>query len=115
MKKVILLVTLGVAGIVSAKSTVFKTVKNQINNSASYKVIELEQSKTYDLRDIEQSKKNNAMFQLCGVTVTYFDADGNVTGQDMFTSDQTSLENCQMWQSLVKHRLQVKGFVLAPL
>lgn len=72
--------------------------------------------KTYDVKVLEETKKevsNTTPFQLCGVSVTYYDGDGNISGYDLITSDQSSLENCQMWQSLVIHRLQKKGFTVS--
>lgn len=72
--------------------------------------------KTYDVKVLEETKKevsNTTPFQLCGVSVTYYDGDGNISGYDLITSDQSSLENYQMWQSLVIHRLQKKGFTVS--
>lgn len=85
MKKILLVAAFGVAGFVSAKTSEVKVLE-------------------------KQAEKKQTAFQLCGVSVTYYDGDGNVTGYDMITSDQSSLENCQMWQSLVIHRLQKAGF-----
>ncbi|UZT97510.1 hypothetical protein ODZ84_20390 [Chryseobacterium fluminis] len=86
MKKVILLAAFGVAGFINAKTSEVKVLENKT-----------------EVSDVKP-------FQLCGVSVTYYDGDGNVSGYDMITSDQSSLQNCQMWQSLVIHRLQKAGF-----
>jgi hypothetical protein len=80
---------------------------------AAFGIVGLVNARTLELKISEkQTEKSKIAFQLCGVSVTYYDGDGNVTGYDLITSDQSSLENCQMWQSLVKHRLQKAGFTL---
>ncbi|MDR6919615.1 MULTISPECIES: hypothetical protein [Chryseobacterium] len=104
MKKVILLAAFGVAGLANAKTADVKVPTGLTN------------VKTYEVKISEETKKedsNAVPFQLCGVSVTYYDGDGNITGYDLITSDQSSLENCQMWQSLVIHRLQKKGFIVS--
>lgn len=89
MKILLLVAAFGVAGLVSAKSTITKeNVKKKTE------------------------VKTKKIFELCAVSVTYYDSDGNVTGFNMFTSDQSSLLNCQMWQDLVKYRLTKQGFTL---
>ncbi|WP_062696487.1 hypothetical protein [Chryseobacterium indologenes] len=87
MKKIILFAAFGVAGLTNAKTGDVKVPTGLTN------------MKTYDVKVSEETKKevsNTTPFQLCGVSVTYYDGDGNISGYDLITSDQSSLENCQM-------------------
>ncbi len=84
MKKIILMAALGVAGLVSAKGAVeSKTVKG---------------------------KKATVAFQLCGVTVTFYNSMGQITGQQMYTSDQPNLTSCMAYQSGVIANLRAQGY-----
>ncbi len=104
MKKFILLAAFAAAGLVGAKTA----------DVVETKVVSAEKTEKAKTISNPDKKDSDKAFQLCGVTVTYYDSNGNPTGQEMFTSDQSTLENCQMWQSLVKHRLQKAGFTLTP-
>lgn len=42
--------------------------------------------------------------------VTYFDSNGNPTGQKWFTSDQPTFAACQSYQDGVISKLQSQGF-----
>ncbi|WP_353145688.1 hypothetical protein [Chryseobacterium sp.] len=83
MKKLILLATIGVAGLVSAKGTI------------EYKI---------------ELKTSKVTFQLCGVMVTYYNSSGQVTGQKWFTSDQPNLNSCMAYQAGVIADLRAQGF-----
>lgn len=89
MKKLVILAAFGVAGMVSAKSTVenkFET-KNQ-----------------KEVKQAESSPK-----QTCGVTITYYSG-GQVVGTQVVTSEQPDLPTCQKWQNGVRFALQIAGF-----
>ncbi|WP_223559584.1 hypothetical protein [Chryseobacterium lathyri] len=84
MRKIILLAAFGVAGLMGAK----ETVENKIETKGSAKVA----------------------FELCGVMVTYFDAQGKMYDQKWFTSDQPTLSACQSYQDGVISNLQSQGY-----
>jgi hypothetical protein len=83
MKKLILIATIGVAGFVSAKGTLETKV---------------------------EKKAAKVAFQLCGITVTYFDAQGRPYDQKWYTSDQPTLSACQAYQDGVIASLKNQGF-----
>lgn len=87
MKKLILIATMGVAGLVSAKST------------SETKV---------------EKKTAKVAFQLCGVMVTYYNSSGEPTGQQWFTSDQPNLNSCMAYQAGVIADLKSKGYNVKP-
>ncbi|MFS4471114.1 hypothetical protein [Chryseobacterium sp. T20] len=91
MKKVILLAAFGVAGLVSAKSADFK----------------ISSIKT------EKAKEIKKAFDLCGVNVTFYDSEGNVTGSQWYVTDAPSLSSCQAFQAMVKWNLVRAGFSLS--
>ncbi|WP_431342993.1 hypothetical protein [Chryseobacterium sp. JK1] len=76
--------TIAVAGLVSAKGSV-----------------EAKSSK---------SKKATVTFQLCGVTVTFYNSAGQITGQQMYTSDQPNLNSCMAYQAGVIANLRAQGY-----
>ncbi|MFN1216078.1 hypothetical protein ACKW6Q_03740 [Chryseobacterium kwangjuense] len=84
MKKIILLAAFGAAGIMGAK----ETVENKI----------------------ESKERAGATVQLCGVMVTYYNAEGQPYGQQWFTSDQPTLTACMAYQASVIADLKAKGF-----
>ncbi|SFM99733.1 hypothetical protein SAMN05421594_0226 [Chryseobacterium oleae] len=86
MKKIILLAAFGVAGLMGAK----ESVENKFENKQSAKVA----------------------FDLCGVLVTYYNADGQPTGQQWFTSDQPNLTSCMAYQAGVIADLRSKGYIV---
>ena len=86
MKKIILLAAFGVAGLVSAKGA----VENKVESKGTAKVA----------------------FELCGVMVTYFDAQGRPYDQKWFTSDQPNLTSCMAYQSSVITNLRSQGFTV---
>ncbi|WP_412850347.1 hypothetical protein ACL0VS_11600 [Chryseobacterium sp. PMSZPI] len=90
MKKVILLAAFGVAGLVSAKSADLK----------------ISSIKT------EKAKEIKKTFDLCGVNVTFYDSEGNVTGSQWYVTDAPTLSSCQVYQSMVKWNLVRAGFTL---
>ncbi|QIY89641.1 hypothetical protein [Chryseobacterium gallinarum] len=57
-----------------------------------------------------EAKSVTVAFQLCGVMVTYFDAQGKPYDQKWFTSDQPTLTACQSYQDGVIVNLQSQGF-----
>lgn len=83
MKKLLLLAAFGVAGLASAKGA----TENKV-----------------------ETKTARISIQLCGVMVTYFDSNGNPTGQKWFTSDQPTFAACQSYQDGVISKLQSQGF-----
>lgn len=84
MRKIILLAAFGVAGLMGAK----ETVENKIETKGSAKVA----------------------FELCGVLVTYYNADGQPTGQQWFTSEQSTLTACMAYQAGVIANLKASGY-----
>lgn len=84
MKKIILLAAFGVAGLMGAK----ETVENKIESKESAEVT----------------------FQLCGVMVTFYNAEGKMYDQQWFTSDQPNLTSCMAYQAGVIADLREKGF-----
>jgi hypothetical protein len=84
MKKLLVVATIAVAGLVSAKGAV--------ETKAS------------------TSKKATVAFQLCGVTVTFYNSTGQITGQQMYTSDQPNLTSCMAYQSGVIANLRAQGY-----
>lgn len=89
MKKIILLAAFGVAGMVSAKSA----VENKPENKAKTETAEKEQPS-----------------QTCGVTVTYYNANGQYSGTGYYSSDQPTLEACMSWQSAKIRSLRLQGY-----
>jgi hypothetical protein len=87
MKKLILLATIGVAGLVSAKGT----LENKV-----------------------EKKTVKVAIQLCGVMVTYYNSSGQATGQQWFTSDQPNLNSCMAYQAGVIADLRSKGYNVKP-
>ena len=87
MKKIILLAAFGVAGLVSAKGT--------IENKVEIKFEKIEVG---------------SAFQLCGVTVTFYNSLGEITGQQLYTSDQPNLDSCLTYQSGVIADLRAQGY-----
>ncbi|MCJ7932258.1 MAG: hypothetical protein MUW56_01140 [Chryseobacterium sp.] len=90
MKKLILLAAFGVAGLVSAKS-------------ADFKISSIKTEKT----EIKKA------FDLCGVNVTFYDSEGNVTGSQWYVTDAPTLSSCQAFQAMVKWNLVKAGFSLS--
>lgn len=86
MKKLLLMATLGVAGLVSAKGAVENTFDKNNKEVKEHPV------------------------QLCGVTVTYYGADGNISSVEMFTSDQPNLMSCIIWQQSKIRSVQSQGY-----
>lgn len=84
MKKIILFAAFVVAGLMGAK----ETVENKIEAKGGAKIA----------------------FQLCGVMVTYYNADGQPTGQQWFTSDQPNLNSCLAYQAGIISDLKAKGY-----
>jgi len=95
MKKIILLASFGVAGLVSAKGT--PTSK-------------FEESKAKT--EIKERKEKEKPVQTCGVVVTYWSG-GQVVGTQTITSDQPDLESCQNFQTGVKVALWAAGYWLS--
>ncbi|MET3037733.1 hypothetical protein ABXT08_16665 [Chryseobacterium sp. NRRL B-14859] len=90
MKKLILVATIGVAGLVSAKSS---------DNGKVIKKIEPQTEKKIPVKE-------------CGVVITYWSG-GQVVGQETIVSDQPDLESCQKFQTGVKLALWAAGFWLS--
>ena len=84
MKKLVILAALGVAGFVSAKNT-----------------------------NVAKNEKTEKTFQLCGVLVTFYDSENNVTGTQWFLTDAPTLSSCQAYQSFVKWNLSQAGFSIS--
>ncbi|WP_228372455.1 hypothetical protein [Chryseobacterium daeguense] len=84
MKKFLLLAAFGVAGFVSAKGN-------------------------FETKNVK-TKKATVVFQLCGITVTFYNSLGEVTGQQMYTSDQPNLNSCMAYQSGVIAGLRAQGY-----
>jgi len=84
MKKIILLAAFGVAGLVSAKGSA--------------------ETKT------SETKKATVAYELCGVTVTFYNDRGEITGQRMYTSDQPNLNSCMVYQSGIIAGLRAQGY-----
>lgn len=87
MKKIILVAAFGVAGLMGAK----ETIENKIECKGNAKVT----------------------FELCGVLVTYYNAQGQPTGQQWFTSDQPTLTACMAYQAGVIADLRSKGYIVS--
>lgn len=52
------------------------------------------------------------MVQLCGVRVNFYDSEGNLTSSQWIVSDQPTLIACQNWQVAVKVGLRLVGFTV---
>ncbi|MCJ7932333.1 MAG: hypothetical protein MUW56_01525 [Chryseobacterium sp.] len=87
MKKLILLATIGIAGLINAKGTVEGKI---------------------------EAKTTKVAFQLCGVMVTYYNSSGQATGQQWFTSDQPTLNACMAYQAGIIADLKSKGYNVKP-
>lgn len=94
MKKIILVAALGVAGLVSAKSSISKKNENTI---------------------IKKENKLKKIFRLCGVSVVYYDGAGNIKDVKFFTSDQPTLEACQSWQRNQVAAIKQAGYSISQL
>ncbi|PIF47041.1 hypothetical protein CLU96_4087 [Chryseobacterium sp. 52] len=79
----ILLATLGIAGLMNAKGSVEKKT---------------------------ETGKIKIAFELCGVMVTYFDTQGRPYDQKWFTSDQPNLTSCMAYQAGVIANLRSQGY-----
>lgn len=89
MKKIFLVAAVSAAGLMSANGNVenkFETQKKQ------------------------EVKEAQVTFQLCGVMVTYFNSQGQPTGQTWFTSDQPDLNSCMAYQAGVIANLRAQGY-----
>ncbi|WP_299176068.1 hypothetical protein [uncultured Chryseobacterium sp.] len=85
MKKMILLATFCVAGLFNANGKVEKKI---------------------------EIKKASVAFQLCGVLVTYYNSEGQPTGQQLYTSDQPDILACTIYQNGVIADLQRQGYTV---
>ncbi|PIF46184.1 hypothetical protein CLU96_3207 [Chryseobacterium sp. 52] len=83
MKKMILLAAFGVAGLMGAK----ETVENKVESNSA-----------------------KAVFQLCGVIVTYYNSQNEVIDQKWFTSEQPDLTSCMAYQAGVIANLRSQGY-----
>lgn len=94
MKKIVLLAAFGVAGLVSAKSSITKDVN---------------ESKVSSTVSVNYSFENK---QLCGVYVTFYNESGQVTGSHFYSSDQSSYSDCQNYQAGVRRMLLQMGLII---
>lgn len=85
MKKVLLLAAFGVAGLVSANSSIVKDTKVTVKSE---------------------------IFQECSVRVRFYNAQGQYVGSQTFTSDQATLSDCQSYQKAVKQFVQDLGYTI---
>ncbi|WP_418122806.1 hypothetical protein ACNFU2_19880 [Chryseobacterium sp. PTM-20240506] len=61
---------------------------------------------------LEKLTDSETMFQLCGVTVTFYNSMGEITGQQLYTSDQPTLESCLAYQAGVIADLRAQGYIV---
>jgi len=89
MKKIFLVAAFSAAGFMNANGT----VENK-----------------FDAQKSTEQKEALVAFQLCGVMVTYFNSQGQPTGQTWFTSDQPNLNSCMAYQAGVIADLRSQGY-----
>ena len=87
MKKLATLFVLSLSAFAFAGTTVVKNVDAQ--------------------KKVQKSKRT---IQLCGVSVTFYDSAGNITGYQLYTSDQPNLSSCMSWQNGVIANLRSQGY-----
>lgn len=110
MKKFLLIAAIGVAGLVSAKSSDIiekeeVNIKTEIQNQFLMKNNFVE-PKIYT-PEINEKKTD---VQECGVFVTYYDSGGYIIGAQYISSDQPTFADCQKFQNAVKFILAISGF-----
>ncbi|MDR6403524.1 MULTISPECIES: hypothetical protein [Chryseobacterium] len=59
-----------------------------------------------------ERKSDQKLFQLCGVSVAFYDAQGRFSGYQLFTSDQPNLSSCISYQNSVISGLKAQGYTV---
>jgi len=59
-----------------------------------------------------EKKSDKKLFQLCGVSVVFYDAQGRVSDYQIFTSDQPNLSSCMSYQNSVISSLTAQGYIV---
>ncbi|WP_087137836.1 hypothetical protein [Elizabethkingia meningoseptica] len=90
MKKILLIATIGFAGIMSSKAPIIKEnlkKENKASISSNYNLV-----------------------GTCTVYVTFYNSDGYVTGYEHFTAQFDSYAMCQAYQNNILNMLEIMGY-----
>lgn len=110
MKKLLLMVALGVTSLVSANNS----TENKLELKNSKEVIVME-----NLTSQIQSSFSTTIFdgvnRLCAVTVFLYNSEGNYVGMAHHTADLETFEQCQAFHTLIKFGYLYTGYNVTDL